>query len=832
MPLFPQSISPSDSQALGAQSAKSPSANSPEQTLTAPTAEPDTCPAPLTLTLDVQGMKCAGCVKAVENRLHRQSGVIAATVNLVTQMAAVECHPEVDPQALTQALTEAGFPAQLRWAPGMEAGATTDQMSPAERQHQETRQRLRQLAIAILLLVFSTIGHLKHFGLVIPGLSHIGFHALLATLALALPGRPILIDGWRGLRHNSPNMNTLVGLGTLTAYVTSLIALAFPSLGWDCFFDEPVMLVGFILLGRALEQQARSRAAAAYQALLELQPTIARLHPDPSIFRQGASTFPNFLQSPGIEIPADRVRVGEWLQVLPGDKVPVDGTVVIGQTTVNEAMLTGEAMPVLKQPGDTVTAGTLNQTGAIAIQATRTGKDTTLAHIIDLVETAQTRKAPIQKLADTIAGYFTYGVMTVALATFLFWLLLGAHWWGDALASSSFMTHTMSDGLPNHPPTPLLLSLKRAIAVLVIACPCALGLATPTAILVGTGMGAERGILIRGGDALEHIHQLTTVVFDKTGTLTQGHPQVTDYVSLDAHYAEADLLQRAATVEHGTQHPLATAICKRAQQLELPLLPAEQFETIAGMGVIAQVAGQRICLGTPTWIEQQGISISPSAHQEMTNLAETGKTVVLMSIDDHLAGLIALQDVLRPDAQEVIWQLQNRGLQIAILTGDHPTAANAIAQELGLTSEQVFAALSPQGKVEAIAQLQAQGNRVAMVGDGINDAPALAQADVGIALHTGTDVARETADVIVMGDRLAAVDTTLQLSHATVRKIRQNLFWAFAYNIVGIPAAAGLLLPIAGIALSPSLAGAMMAFSSVTVVVNSLLLRRANLGST
>jgi Cu2+-exporting ATPase len=761
-------------------------------------------------------MKCAGCVKAVENRLTRQPGVISATVNLVTQMAAVECQPEIDQEALADHLTEAGFPSQVRWAPGQEAREATDQATPAARQRQETQRRRRQLVIAILLLFLSTIGHLKHFGLVIPGLSHIGFHAALATLALALPGRGILLDGWRGLRHNSPNMNTLVGLGTLTAYSTSLVALAFPQMGWDCFFDEPVMLVGFILLGRTLEQQARGRAAAAYQALLELQPAIARLHPDPAIFQETEPETTAFLQHPAIEIPANRVRVGEWLQVLPGDKIPVDGEVVAGQTTVNESMLTGESLPVLKQPGDFVAAGTLNQTGAIALRANRTGQDTTLAQIIHLVETAQTRKAPIQTLADTIAGYFTYGVMAVALVTFLFWFFIGSVLWSEVLLQTASTTTA-----------PLLLSLKRAIAVLVIACPCALGLATPTAILVGTGMGAERGILVRGGDVLEQVHRLTTVIFDKTGTLTQGQPQMTDCLSLDPRWSEADLLQRAATVESGTQHPLATAICNQAQREELPLLSASEFETCPGLGVTARVAGQQVYLGSAAWLAQQGIAIPEQVQPQISDLATEGKTLVLLGIDHTLAGLIALQEPLRADASTAVHQLRQRGLRVMVITGDQPATARAIAHQLNLAPDQVKAAVRPEGKVAAIQELQATGEQVAMVGDGINDAPALAQADVGIALHTGTDVAMETADVVLMGNRLTDVETTIQLSQATVYKIRQNLFWAFAYNIIGIPAAAGLLLPATGVALSPSVAGAMMAFSSVTVVFNSLLLRRS-----
>ncbi|NJL23652.1 MAG: cation-translocating P-type ATPase, partial [Leptolyngbyaceae cyanobacterium SM1_3_5] len=438
-----------------------------------------------TLTLDVGGMKCAGCVRAVETQLTQHPGVIAATVNLVTEQATIECAPTVDPTVLADRLTQAGFPSQPH------------DTELAIEQNETPQPPYRQLAIAAVLLILSAIGHLEHFGYFIPGLSNIWFHFGLASIALAVPGRSIFIEGWRGLRQNAPNMNTLVGLGTLTAYSASVVALLLPRLGWECFFDEPVMLVGFILLGRALEQQARSRATASLRSLLALQPASARL----------IAANPPQVDSAAIEVPTRQVKIGAWVQVLPGDKIPVDGEIVAGQTTIDESMLTGEAIPVLKQPGDAVAAGSLNQSGAIAIRATRTGKETTLAQIISLVEAAQTRKAPIQKLADWVAGYFTYGVLAIALLTFLFWYFIGTPLWPQVLQSGTHaaMEHAMMHSANT---SPLLLSLKLAIAVLVIACPCALGLATPTAILVGSGIGADRGLLIRGGDVLEKVHHL------------------------------------------------------------------------------------------------------------------------------------------------------------------------------------------------------------------------------------------------------------------------------------------------------------------------------------
>ncbi len=789
----------------------------------------ETAPAKETIALDVQGMKCASCVKVVEKQLTQHPDVISACVNLVTEVAVVECVTTVDPDVLAQKLTAAGFKAQPRYPQG---DVVTTPASPGERQP----SAIWQLVTASGLLLLSSLGHLSEWGgPLIPSLHNIWLHCGLATVTLAIPARPILIDGWRGLRINAPNMNTLVALGALTAYSASLVALLFPQLGWECFFDEPVMLLGFILLGRTLEQQARGRAAAAFKQLLALQPQVAHLIAEPKV-TTGRE---------GVEIPADRVRVGEWLQVLPGEKIPVDGEVVAGQTTVDEGMLTGEPVPVTKQPGDGVTAGTINQSGAIAIRATRTGKDTTLAQIVALVEAAQTRKAPVQKLADTVAGYFTYGVITAALLTFIFWYFIGSHIWSDVLQVAAVSTQQITlhtQHLANThtlQPSPLLLSLKLGVAVMVVACPCALGLATPTAILVGTGVGAERGLLIKGGDVLERVHKLDTVVFDKTGTLTSGSPVVTDYLSVEEdketrrqgdkgkETSPATLLQLAAAVESGTSHPLAAAIKEAAQRQGLAIPDATDFYTQPGLGISAVVGKTKVLLGNWEWLNQNSISISDADLSRAQALASSGKTVVYVAADNVLIGLIAVTDTLRADAKKAVEQLRNSlGLRVMLLTGDTPEAADGIAQQLGLSASDVIAGVRPDGKAAAIATLQSQNCKVAMVGDGINDAPALAQADVGIALHAGTDVAMETAQIILMRDRLTDVVEVIQLSRATFNKIRQNLFWAFAYNTLGIPVAAGVLLPTTGFVLSPAAAGALMAFSSVSVVTNSLLLRR------
>ena len=761
-----------------------------------------------TIALDVEGMKCAGCVKAVERQLQQNSGVVSACVNLITAVAVVEYETKaIKPEALAEKLTKTGFPSQVRQSDrSIQQAAAAN----AAKRQQQQKQQIRQLVTAIVLLVLSSIGHLSHLGFpYIPILSSIWFHYSLATLALLIPGRSLLIDGWRSLSHGMPNMNTLVGLGTLSAYLSSCVALVFPQLGWECFFDEPVMLLGFILLGRTLEAKARDRASSALEKLISLQPAIARLI--------GTKANSEALE---ITIPVEQVKIGEWLRVLPGDKIPVDGKIIFGESTVDESMLTGESVAVAKGVTDVVRAGTINQSGIITIEVTGIGKDTALAKIIKLVEAAQTRKAPVQQLADTVAGYFAYGVMAIATITFLFWYFIGTNIWSQVLTLSP--THMMGDMVMTAATSPLLLSLKLAIAVLVIACPCALGLATPTAILVGTSIGAERGILIKGGDILERVHQLDVVVFDKTGTLTIGHPQVTDLISLGELTSDR-LLQLAASVENGSNHPLAKAIVTSSQEQELPLLTTEDFHTAIGLGMSATVAGEKVYLGNREWLERQQIAIAPEVDLQAKSLARNGKTVIYLAISGTLVGLIALEDSLRPDAAYTVEQLQKMGLEIVLLTGDRQEAAGAIAKQLNL--DQVIAEVKPEQKAEIVKSLQKNSSvTVAVIGDGINDAPALAQADVGISLQDGTDVAIETADIVLMQNNLWDVIHSIQLSKATVNKIRQNLAWALAYNTIAIPIAAGALLPQFNLLLSPVWAAVAMASSSIIVVTNSILL--------
>ncbi|MGF1513238.1 MAG: heavy metal translocating P-type ATPase [Elainellaceae cyanobacterium] len=785
-----------------------------------------------TLTLRVDGMKCAGCVQAVERRLAQHDGISAATVNLVTGKAWVAYEPGVDSDTLVKELTErlsdSGFSAQ-RTQPGAAA---------ADEDSQERQNQMKRLAIAAALLIVSLVGHAGELNwFTIPVLSNIWFHFGLATLALAGPGREILVDGWQGFRRRRPNMNSLVGLGMATAYVASAVALLYPPLNWECFFDEPVMLVGFILLGRTLEHRTRARAASSLKALLSLQPTQARrLLIEKAALVQQAGQL-DLAQSQ--MIPAEALQVRQILAVLPGEKIPADGTVLMGKTTVDESMLTGESLPVERGVGDSLSAGSLNQTGAVALEVDRVGDRTTLAKIIQLVESAQTRKAPIQRLADAVAGYFTYGVLAVAALTFLFWYGVGTDLFPEVMQAGVTHLHHGPHHAPGDTASPLIVSLRLSIAVLVVACPCALGLATPTAILVGSGIGAEQGILIRGGDVLETVHKLDAVVFDKTGTLTEGRPALTRCRVLRPNFTGAQLdedraLAIAAAAEQGTNHPLAIAIQDAAHQRSLPLPQAQDFQTSPGGGAAAVVDGRQVHLGSPDWLRELGTAVPEQDSEDdpknggkthgTSSWAAAGETIVALAVEQEPVALFALQDQIRASAAKALAQLQQMNLEVVMLTGDRPETARSVAAELGLPEHQVRAQVRPEQKAAVIAQLQTQGRIVAMVGDGINDAPALAQADVGISLSKATDIAVETADIILTTNDLEDVVRSIRLSRRVFNKIRQNLFWAFAYNILGIPAAAGLLFPLTGLLLSPATAGALMALSSVSVVTNSLLL--------
>ncbi len=780
-----------------------------------------------TVTLDVSGMMCAGCVSAVTRKLKQQPGVQGAIVNLLTEVATVTTTGNLPIETLTNALTQAGFPSTARSnLPGQ--GRTEQLADLTQRRTQQSKTQRQRLAVALFLVIVSSAGHIGHsVGHPLPGLGNDGFHAVLAGLALIIPGREILRDGLKGLVKNSPNMNTLIALGSLLAFGTSLVALLNPAIGWECFFDEPVMLIGFILLGRSLEGWARREALSSFQSLIELQPQNARL--------VGKSLESDIDQIPSetIVIPVEHLRIGEWVQVLPGEQIPIDGIIIQGSTTLNESMLTGEALPVEKTLGDRLSAGTLNQSSPIVLEVTQVGNNTQLAKIIQWVEGAQTHPAPIQQLADRIAGYFTYGVLTLSVLTFLGWYCFGQsvllesqmiptmdHMnMGSTMASNSGM---VADRLP---PSPLLMSLKLAISLMVVACPCALGLATPTALIVGSSLGAQRGLLIRGGDILQQVEKLDTLVFDKTGTLTLGQPELIDRIPTAANISPDALLQLAATLESGTQHPLATALLTAAHNSNLSLLSAHQSKTIAGCGVQATVNNKSCYLGTSSWLISQGVEINSTVLRQADQFGQAGKTGIFLGQETQLLGLLTVSDTLRPEAKATVRSLQDQGLRVMLLTGDRTAVAQGIARQVGIPIDQVIAEVLPAGKAAAIAQLQGQGYCVAMIGDGINDAPALAQADVGIALKGGTEVASETAGIVLLNDRLSDVLAALDLSRSTLKTIYLNIGWAIVYNLVAIPIAAGLLLPRWNIVLTPGQAGILMAVSSITVVGNSILLR-------
>ncbi|WP_318655928.1 heavy metal translocating P-type ATPase [Pseudanabaena yagii] len=766
------------------------------------------------LALAIAGMKCAGCVAVVEKRLLGCEGVKAASVNLLTEKATVVYSGETTPQdfapQLIEAIAKAGFSAEFI--------DQSDRQSKLKSLNATVPPTLwfgisQEVAIPASLVILAIVGHLGLIGVVdLPLFGNMYAHWIVSTVALGWVGRPIWWDGLKSLWYRAPNMNSLVGLGTISAYLASTIALYVPQLGWQCFFEEPVMLLGFVLLGQALLERAKGKASNAIRALMELQPASARLL---------VNSTDGEIQVP---IAVEDLQVGDRIVVWAGEKIPVDGEIITGSSSVDESMLTGESMPVAKQLGARVTGATLNLTGAITVQVLQTGAETTLARIVSLVESAQASKAPIQYLADRVAGYFAYSVMAISALTFLIWY-----------------------GLLH---TEIVFSLRLAIAVLVVACPCALGLATPTAIMVGTGMGAEKGILIKGGASLEKIDQLSAVVFDKTGTLTTGKPEVTDVITNDLMVfgksmidqttfkslidrevptSALRVLQLAASAEVGANHILGAATIAKAQELNIELLPTQSSQIVAGCGVEALLTtGEMILVGNAAWLNDRQVTIPSEISERSQQLAQLGKTPIFVGVNTQLLGIIAIRDRLKPEAPEVVRQIEAMGLQVWMLTGDRQETAIAIANQLGIPAERAIAEVKPDGKADAILKLLAEGQRVAMVGDGVNDAPALASATVGIALSSGTDVAMETADIVLMRHGLSDVVPAIELSRATFSKIRQNLFWAFAYNTLAIPVAAGILYPSFGISLNPTIAGLAMALSSVSVVMSSLSLRARN----
>ena len=748
------------------------------------------------LLLEIEGMKCGGCVRAVEQRLLDQPGVRQASVNLLTRTAWVDlASAEADQGNLLEALAELGFRARLR-------SSEVELSSRRERLRARSWwQQWRQLVVALVLLLVSVLGHLPGVGL-----GALWIHALVASAALAGPGRPILVRGIQGALAGLPSMDTLVGLGVFSAYGASLVAFLWPHTGWPCFFNEPVMLLGFVLLGRFLEERARFRTGRALEQLAELQPDTALL-----LLGDGP---PRPVRVGGLR-PGDRVRL------LPGDRVPVDGVVLEGCSAVDVSGLTGEPLPLQAAAGSELAAGSLNLEAPLVLEVSRRGADSAIARIIHLVERAQARKAPIQALVDRIAGRFTLVVLALAVATLLFWWLLGTEIWPQVLNSPHAAGHVGHGVLGTSAETPFALALQLAIAVLVVACPCALGLATPTAITVGTGRAAREGLLFRGGDAIETAARLQAVLFDKTGTLTLGRALVAAVEPLADLDADR-LVQLAASLEAGSRHPLGQALLQEAQRRDLALFELGDSHTTAGEGVAGLVDGRRLRVGRLAWVEP----VPSAALLARQALLECQGASVLAVADDQLGllGLVAINDQPRPDAAAVLAALRGMDLELGLLSGDRREPVQQLGSRLGLKPAELAWELRPEQKLERILQHPAYG-ALAMVGDGINDAPALAAADLGIAVGTGTQIAQDSADLVVMGEQLDGIVRALLLARRTMAKVRQNLAWAFGYNLIVLPLAAGVLLPGFGVLLTPPLAALLMALSSITVVANALLLQ-------
>ncbi len=753
--------------------------------------------------MPITGMTCASCVRRVEKALGKVEGVQEATVNLATEKARVVFDPGLTSlETLKKAVEKAGYGVRELAAapPSAESGAAAsarsdDRPSLASEEGEltlEERERAAEIRELRRKFTASLVAGLAMMALMyLPlRLDHTWLNLALFVVATPIQfwaGRGFYQAAFAAARHGSTNMNTLVAVGTSAAYGYSAFVTLWPDLAhrWgfpiQVYYETAVIIIALILMGRWLEARAKGQTSAAIKALMGLQAKTAR------VIRGGLEQ----------DLPIDGVQVGDLIRVRPGEKIPVDGRIEEGASAVDESMLTGEPLPVAKRVGDEVFGASLNRAGSFIFRATRVGKDTALAQIVRLVEEAQGSKAPIQRVADEVSSYFVPAVIVLAMATALAWYLLG-------------------------PEPKLSMALQTFIAVLIIACPCAMGLATPTAIMVGTGKGAEQGVLIRGGEALELAHRVDAVVLDKTGTLTRGKPMVVDVIPAPG-VTSGELVRLAAAVEVGSEHPLGEAIVTYARQQGTELPVAGQFEALAGKGVQAQVDGAAVLLGNAALMKEAGIELNGLADRAEA-LAARGASAMYVAADRRALGLIGVADELKPESAEAVAQLQALGLEVWMLTGDNERAAHTIAERVGI--DRIMAEVLPEQKTAKVRTLQEQGKVVAMVGDGINDAPALAQADLGIAIGTGTDVAMAASDVTLVGGDLRGVVTAIALSRRTMATIRQNLFWAFFYNVVLIPVAAGVLYPFFGVLLNPALAAAAMAMSSVSVVTNSLRLRR------
>jgi Cu+-exporting ATPase len=741
-------------------------------------------------TFKLRGMSCAACAHNIEAAIQAVLGVEECSVNFGAEQAAVTYNPQrTGVSAIQQAIEEAGYMAQ----PIQDDGLLLEDEAERQARQAEHRQLIRKTIFSLAVGGILVIGSLPMMlGLSIPliptWLHYPWFQLLLTAPVMVWAGRSFFVNAWKAFKHRSATMDTLVAVGTGTAFLYSLFPTFFPhwflaqGLRPDVYFEAAAVIIALILLGRLLEHRARGQTSEAIRKLIGLQAKTAR------VLRDGQA----------VDIPITEVVVGAVVLVRPGENIPVDGEIIDGSSTLDESMVTGESLPVQKQVGDEVVGATLNKTGSFKFRATRVGKDTFLAQIIKLVQQAQGSKAPIQRLADQVTGWFVPAVIAIAIITFVIWYIVMGN---------------------------VTMALMTAVGVLIIACPCALGLATPTSIMVGTGKGAEHGILIKGADSLELAHNIQTIVLDKTGTITQGKPTVTNYVTVrgTAKGNELELLKLAASLEQNSEHPLAEAIVTYAQAQRVSLTDVQDFEALAGSGVQGSVAGRWVQIGTQRWMKELGIS-TDSLYEDWEHLESEGRTVVWLAVDGQIEAMFGIADAVKPSSASTIRTLQRMGLEVVMLTGDNRRTAEAIAREVGIT--RVIAEVRPDQKAAQIARLQQDAKRVGMVGDGINDAPALAQADVGLAIGTGTDVAIAASDITLISGNLQGIVTAIQLSRATMKNIRQNLFFAFIYNVAGIPIAAGVLYPLVGWLLSPMIAGAAMAFSSVSVVTNALRLQK------
>jgi P-type Cu+ transporter len=772
------------------------------------------------IDIPVEGMTCAACQASVQKALQRQPGVLDAAVNLMLKNAAVTYDPAVTrPEALVEAIRDTGYEAEL---PRPEVTAFEEQAARDRADEEEFRDLRRKAlasgAVGLLAMIVSMplMGvHAAPRGPVGDPFMRWAMESLTPALRAALPwlyrippailsyallvltagvmawaGRRFYVRAWSALCHRSADMNTLVAVGTGAAFLDSALATLAPGfflsrgVAPDVYYEAVVIIIALILTGNAFEARAKSRTSAALRGLAALQPKTARV-------LRGEQE---------VDLPIEQMRSGDTVTVRPGERLPVDGEVLSGASAVDESMLTGESMPVEKRAGDRVIGGTINRTGAFRYRATTLGADSVLAQIVKLMRDAQGSRAPIQRLADRVSGIFVPVVIALAAVTFLTWYL------ADGSVTRAF---------------------AAAVAVLIIACPCAMGLAVPTAVMVATGRGAELGILIKGGEALQRAGDVTTVVLDKTGTLTEGRPTVTDVITEPGSAWTPDsLLRIVASLESSSEHPLADAVVRHARERSLALVSPEEFQSVTGRGAVGVVEGSFLAAGNEKLMADYAVDAAPLAG-DAGRLAGEGKTPVWVAVDGRLAGLLAVADPLKATSREAVARLRKMGLEVVLLTGDTRPTAEAVAREAGIG--RVVAGVLPEGKVAEVRRLQEEGKVVAMVGDGVNDAPALAQADLGLAIGTGADVAVEASDVTLMRGDPRGIAAAVALSRRTMRTLRQNLFWAFIYNVIGIPIAAGALYPAFGLLLSPILASAAMAFSSVSVVANSLRLRRARI---